>query len=117
MNVQVHRAVSDLTGKTGMSIIRSIVAGERDPNKLAAYRDSRCQKSEKTIAEHLTGNWREEHLFNLGMALRFYDELQEAITCYEKRLSSSHPGNCNLLKINKKYVVLLKKNGAFSNKL
>lgn len=87
MNVQVHRAVSDLTGKTGMSIIRSIVAGERDPNKLAAYRDSRCQKSEKTIAEHLSGNWREEHLFNLSMALRFYDELQELITCYEKQLS------------------------------
>ena len=86
MNVQVHRAVSDLTGKTGMSIIRAIVAGERDANKLAAYRDSRCQKSEEIIAEHLTGNWREEHLFNLRMALRFYDELQEVIECYEKKL-------------------------------
>ncbi len=50
MNVQVHRAVSDLTGKMGMAIIRSIVSGERDPNKLAGFRDSRCQKSAKIIA-------------------------------------------------------------------
>ena len=60
MNVQVHHAVTDITGKTGMRIVRAIVAGERDPMKLAALRDRRCKKSEEQIAEHLTGNlaWR-----------------------------------------------------------
>src|SRR6185436_1870394 len=63
MNVQVHRAVTDLTGTTGMAIVRSIVKGERDPIKLAALRDKRCAKSDEQFAQHLTGNWRDEHLF------------------------------------------------------
>jgi transposase len=53
MNIQVHRAVTDITGDTGMAIVRAIVAGERDPARLAAHRDKRCRKSEKEIAEHL----------------------------------------------------------------
>jgi hypothetical protein len=58
MNVQVHRAVTDLTGKTGMAIVRAIVAGERDPLRLAAHRDRRCGKSVEDLARHLTGTWR-----------------------------------------------------------
>jgi transposase len=86
MNVQVHRAVSDLTGKTGMAIVRAIVAGERDPARLAAHRDGHCRKSVAEIARHLTGTWREEHLFNLASALRLYDVLDETIASYDKRL-------------------------------
>lgn len=86
MNVKVHRAVSDITGKTGMSIVRSIVDGERDPHQLAKLRDRRCGKSESEIAEHLTGNWREEHLYNLQAALRLYDVLEEQIADYDARL-------------------------------
>ena len=43
MNVQVHHAVSEMTGNTGMAIIRAIVAGEHDPHKLAQHRDKRCK--------------------------------------------------------------------------
>jgi transposase len=86
MNVQVHRAVSDLTGETGMAIVRAIAGGERDPVRLAAHRDPRCRKSEAEIAEHLRGNWREDHLFNLRSALRIYDSLQETIASYDQRL-------------------------------
>jgi len=50
-------AVGDITGMTGLSI-RGIVNGERDPLKLATFRDKRCRKSEKDVAEHLTGTWR-----------------------------------------------------------
>lgn len=89
MNVHVHHAVTDITGITGMGIIRAIVAGERDPRKLAQHRDHRCQKSEEQIAEHLKGNWREEHLFNLARALRFYDHIQEQIAEYEKKIRES----------------------------
>ena len=53
MNVQIHRAVTDLTGTTGLAIVRAIVAGERDPTRLATLRDPRCRKSETAIAEHL----------------------------------------------------------------
>lgn len=86
MNVQVHRAVTDLTGTTGMAIVRAIVAGERDPARLALHRDRRCHKSVEQIAQYLTGTWREEHLFNLAAALRHYDSLQETIASYEARL-------------------------------
>ena len=55
MNVQVHRALSDLTGTTGMAIVRAIVAGERDPLRLAANRDPHCRKSVEQIAQYLTG--------------------------------------------------------------
>jgi transposase len=86
MNVQVHRAVTDLTGTTGMAIVRAIVAGERDPARLAAYRDRRCHKSVEAIARYLTGTWREEHLFNLAHALRLYDTMQDMIASYETQL-------------------------------
>ncbi len=86
MNVQVHHAVSDLTGKTGMAIVRAIVDGERDPRQLSTYRDKRCKKSEEEIAEHLTGHWRYEHLFNLQMALQLYDTLQTMIESYESQV-------------------------------
>jgi transposase len=95
MNVKVHHAVTDITGTTGMSIIRAIVSGERDPIKLAAYRDRRCKKSHEEIAECLTGNWRDEHLFNLKMALIHYDNLESTIETYNAQLlaglESLHP--------------------------
>jgi transposase len=86
MNVQVHRAVTDITGVTGMAIVRDIVSGERDPARLAAHRDGRCHKSVEEIARYLTGNWRDEHLFNLASALRLYDTFEKEIASYEARL-------------------------------
>jgi transposase len=86
MNVRVHRAVSDVDGVTGMAIMRAIVAGERDPRKLAKLRDPRCQKSEEAMAEQLQGHWREDHLFSLGQALKMYDALQERIMEYEQEI-------------------------------
>jgi transposase len=86
MNVQVHRAVTDITGLTGMGIVRAIVAGERDPGRLAMHRNGRCHKSAEEIAQYLTGNWREEHLFNLASALRLFDVMEKEIASYEARL-------------------------------
>jgi transposase len=86
MNVQVHHAVSDLAGTTGLAIVRAIVGGERDPMLLAANRDPRCRKSVEEIARHLTGSWREEHLFNLTSALKLFDGIEEQIRLYEDRL-------------------------------
>ena len=86
MNVQVHRAVAELTGTTGMAIVRAIVAGERDPHRLAAFRHRRCSKSVEQIAHHLTGTWREEHLFNLASALRTFDAIEAEVQQYEAHL-------------------------------
>lgn len=79
MNVQLDQAVSDLTGKTGMAIVRAVVAGERDPQRLAALRDRRVRADEATVARSLQGNWRREHLFALTQALEHYDFLARQI--------------------------------------
>jgi len=86
MNVRVHRAVADLTGATGMALVRAIVKGEREALELAKLRDPRCHKSEEEIAEQLKGHWREDHLFSLGQALKMYEAIQERIQDYERAI-------------------------------
>src|SRR5215467_9423046 len=86
MNVRVHRAVSDIDGVTGMAILRAIVGGERDAQKLAKLRDRRCSKTQQEIAEQLNGHWREDHLFSLQQALKMYDAVQERIAAYEQEI-------------------------------
>lgn len=73
MNVQLHHVVSDITGVTGMRIIRAIVAGTRAPGELAQHRDVRCAASEETIRQALTGNYRPEHVFALKQALELWE--------------------------------------------
>ncbi len=79
MNIRLDRALSDVTGQTGMRIIREILAGERDPHVLAALRDDRCAKSEAAIADDLTGKWADHHLFVLKQAVASWDHLQVLI--------------------------------------
>jgi transposase len=73
MNVQLPQVLRDITGVTGLAIIRAIVAGERDPVQLARLRDCRCASDEAEIVQALTGNYRAEHLFALKQALALYD--------------------------------------------
>lgn len=73
MNLHLTNVISDITGVTGMKIVRSIVAGERDPQVLAQYRDPNCKNSEEVIAKSLEGNYTSEHLFVLRQALELYD--------------------------------------------
>jgi transposase len=76
MNVKLTNVISDITGLTGMLIIRDIVAGKRDPHQLAQHRNSRCAKSEEEIAKSLCGNYQPEHVFALQQALEAYDFFQ-----------------------------------------
>jgi len=79
MNVQLSQAVTDVTGMTGQKIIRAILAGERDPQTLAAMREPGCKKSAEEIGKALTGTWREEHLFVLKQSVMLYDFYTEQI--------------------------------------
>ena len=76
MNVKLQHVISDITGKTGMAITGAIVAGERDPHKLAQLRDYRTKADQGTIAKSLEGHWRPEHLFELSQALELYRKYQ-----------------------------------------
>jgi transposase len=73
MNVKLTEVVSDITGVTGLSIIRAIVDGEHDPQCLASFRQSGCKKSEAQIAKALQGNYKPEHVFVLKQSLAQYD--------------------------------------------
>ncbi len=73
MNVKLTEVVSDITGLTAMSIIKAILAGERNPRQLATLRDRRCKEEEATIALALQGTWRPEHLLELRHALELYE--------------------------------------------
>jgi len=78
MNIQMANVLSDVSGVTGQAIIQAILAGERDPQKLAAFRDPRVKASEKEIARSLEGNWQEDLLFVLKQEQAGYEFCQEA---------------------------------------
>jgi len=79
MNLQIHNVISDLTGVTGLAILEAILAGERDPQKLAALKDHRIKASRDTIARSLQGDWRPEHLFVIQQALATWRHYQKLI--------------------------------------
>jgi len=79
MNLQLHHVVSDVTGVTGMKIIRAILGGQRDPQALSTMRDVRCKASTETVRAALVGNYQPEHLFCLGQALALYDFYQARV--------------------------------------
>jgi hypothetical protein len=79
MNVQLSNVISDITGKTGLAIIDAILIGERDVNKLSAYKDHRIHVDQRTIAKSLVGDWREEHLFALKLARDIFGVCRDKI--------------------------------------
>ncbi|MGN7870367.1 hypothetical protein [Paracoccus sp. 22332] len=92
MNLQLHHVVSDITGTTGMRIIRAIVAGEHDPEVLAAFRDIRCHASAEVIKAALVGNDRDEHIFALSQSLDLYDLYQVKIEECDRKLEAAVAG-------------------------
>ena len=80
MNVQLANVLADITGMTGQAIIHAILAGERDPRKLAAYRDHRVKATQAEIAAHLEGNWQEDLLFVLQQEQDGYEFCQRQMS-------------------------------------
>lgn len=79
MNIRLDMAIRDITGKSGLAIIEAILAGNRDPHKLASLVDIRMKKSNEEIALSLQGWWRQEQLFELKAALDLYKLYQKAL--------------------------------------
>ncbi|WP_338406905.1 MULTISPECIES: IS110 family RNA-guided transposase [unclassified Wolbachia] len=100
MNLQLHKVISDITGTTGMRIIKAIIEGESNPDKLAELKDYRIKSNKSTIAKALTGDYREEHLFTLKQEFKLYNVYQEeiaecdkAIECYYKKFETKPDEN------------------------
>jgi len=86
MNLKLHQVISDLSGQTGLAIIRAILSGERDRMKLAALKDRRVKSDVLRIAKALEGDYRHEHLFALQQALELYDFHQLKIAECDARI-------------------------------
>jgi len=86
MNIQLHKVITDITGVTGMKIIRSIIAGERNAVRLAGMKHPLVKSSTETIAKALTGEYRQEHLFTLKQALEIYDVYQDKIAECDRQI-------------------------------
>lgn len=89
MNVQVGRLLADLSGKSGMAIIRAIVRGERDGAVLAGLCDRRVRSNPEQIAKSLVGNWRDEHLLALKQAVMTYDLVQAHIAECDAKIAQA----------------------------
>ncbi len=88
MNLKLQHVISDITGVTGMAILEAILAGERDPAKLAALRNDRCKNDEATIALALHGNWREDHIFALKQAMDAYRFFHEKLVEVDQQVET-----------------------------
>jgi len=86
MNVQLANVLSDVSGVTGQAIIKAILAGERDPHQLAAFRDWRVKASEEEIARSLEGNWQTDQLFVLQQEQDGYQFCQKQMAECDRRL-------------------------------
>lgn len=88
MNMQLHNVISDISGDTGLKIIRAIVSGQRDAKTLAQYRDPRCKNSIEIIEKSLTGHYKKESLFSLKQALATYEHYLQQIEACDVEISA-----------------------------
>ena len=79
MNLHLHHVLSDISGRSGLAILDAVLAGERDPKKLASLADRRVEKSQAQIEAALRGDYRPELLFVLGQSLHNYRQMQQLI--------------------------------------
>src|SRR5246500_821382 len=87
MNLQLANVLTDISGATGQAIINAILAGERNPHKLAEFRDPRVKASEEQIARSLEGNWQPDLLFLMKQEQDGYEFCQRQIAECDRQLS------------------------------
>jgi transposase len=92
MNLQLANVISDISGLTGQKIVRAIIAGERNPLRLAQFRDPRVKASEEEIAKSLEGNWRPELIFILQQQMEMYDTYHRRISECDQQLQKHLAG-------------------------
>ena len=90
MNIQLSLVLTDITGVTGLAVLRAIVAGEREVQRLAQFRQSSCKHSEAEIAKALTGNWDDAQLFVLQQAIEIFDYYTDKIAACDAKLDQQY---------------------------
>ena len=90
MNLQLDNVISDITGVTGMRIIRAIVAGHRSPEVLAGYRNPHCKNDREVIAKSLEGHYKHEYIFQLQQALALYDFYTQQLKACDREIEKEY---------------------------
>ncbi len=88
MNLLLHNVIDDIMGVTGLSIIQAILAGERDPKKLAAYRHGRIKATEQEIENSLQGYYQDEYIFLLKQNYESYKFFANQIEEIDKQIEA-----------------------------
>lgn len=80
MNIKLHDVISSLTGVSGLAVVRAILHGERDPERLLGLCDGQIRRAKaERVKEALRGTWAPEHLFALRQALQSWEHYQQQI--------------------------------------
>jgi len=88
LNVKIHVVINDITGVSGMRMLKAILAGERDTERLVALCDQQILKTKHVaVLEALRGIWRKEHLFALELALQSYEQYQRQIADCDRHIA------------------------------
>jgi transposase len=115
MNVQLHHVVSDITGRTGMDIIRAIVGGQHEPKELVKFRNIRCQNPDEVMIDALTGNYKPEHLFTLKQSLELVDFYAEQLKACDQVIESKLKQLKEMAELPQKPLLKRKKTGYCAN--
>jgi len=92
MNVKLHDVISDLAGASGLAVVRAILEGERNPEKLLALCNVQIQRAKgEQVKEALRGTWAQEHLFALGQALQTFEHYQRQIADCDRQIQALLP--------------------------
>jgi len=92
MNVKLHDVISSLTGASGLAVVRAILQGERDPDRLLLLCDVQIRRTKaERVKESLRGTWAEEHLFGLRQALQSWEHYQRQIAECDRAIQALLP--------------------------
>lgn len=80
MNFRVDNVLRDSIGKSGQAIIQAILNGEREGKELAKLADCRVKASKEELAKALTGDFREEYIFELKQSYELYQFFHQKIS-------------------------------------
>jgi transposase len=85
-NVKLGAVASDILGKSGRAMLDALLAGERDPAKLANLAEGALRRKIPLLTQALQGYWREHHTFMLGRLLEHLRHLEGQIDAFSARI-------------------------------
>lgn len=87
MNIKLHNVISNITGLSGLAIIKGILGGERNPENLVSLCHERIAKEKlPKVKMSLEGNYKEEHLFGLQQALASWEFYQSQVKACDEQI-------------------------------